>query len=515
MQLEGKYSFLLLSWEINKIQEMQLIQNAAKYSSKTAIVDSHGSYTYSRLLEESKKVAFQLLQSYKKPDLDGARVAFMVSPGFDYVKTQWGIWLAGGIAAPLCISYPLPSLTYVIDDTSASILVYGSEYKEILQPLLERENLIGIEISEIENIEDQDRAFPEVPLDRGAMILYTSGTTNLPKGVLTTHRIIQSQIKTLVDAWMWTQEDYTIGILPLHHVHGIINVLSCCLYAGGTIEFIHPFSAEKVLDTFVSGRVNVFMAVPTIYYKLITAYESLSKEAQELLSSQLAKFRLMVSGSAALPVSVMEKWKQISGHYLLERYGMTEIGMAISNPYEGVRKAGHIGFPLPGIDIRLVNEEELIVLPGHPGEIQVKGPCVFKEYWGKPEATAKAFTEDGWFKTGDIAEVEDGYFRILGRDSVDIIKSGGYKISALEIEEVLRKHEHIKDCGVVGIPDEEWGELVVAGLVCDHELDSHELNEWLRERMPAYKTPRKYIFLGDLPRNVMGKVTKNELKKLF
>ena len=229
----------------------------------------------------------------------------------------------------------------------------------------------------------------------------------------------------------------------------------------------------------------------------------------------MEKFRLMVCGSAALPASIMEKWKVISGHTLLERYGMTEIGMAISNPYDGERRAGYIGKPLPGVLARLVDEQNQEVEAGQPGEIQIKGASVFKKYWGKAEATAKTFTTDGWFKTGDIAVVEDGYYRILGRDSVDIIKSGGYKISALEIEEVLRKHPLIKDCGVVGIPDEEWGELVVAALIPLGEIDTKALNQWMREQMPAYKTPRKYLILDELPRNAMGKVVKNDLKKLF
>jgi malonyl-CoA/methylmalonyl-CoA synthetase len=281
------------------------------------------------------------------------------------------------------------------------------------------------------------------------------------------------------------------------------------------VEFIHPFDAKQVFEIFMKGKVNVFMAVPTIYFKLISQFESESPENKTALSSRLKQFRLMVSGSAALPVSVMEKWQQISGHYLLERYGMTEIGMAISNPYDGERKAGYIGKPLPGVEIRLVDEQNIEVPFGEPGEIQVKGPSVFNQYWGKPSATEKAFTADGWFKTGDIAVVEEEYFRILGRDSVDIIKSGGYKISALEIEEVLRTHPAIKDCGVVGLPDEEWGELVGAALVSDQALDPKELNNWLRERMPAYKTPRKYLILEELPRNAMGKVVKNDLKKLF
>jgi malonyl-CoA/methylmalonyl-CoA synthetase len=214
---------------------------------------------------------------------------------------------------------------------------------------------------------------------------------------------------------------------------------------------------------------------------------------------------------------VLDAWKQISGHVLLERYGMTEVGMAISNPYHGERKPGFIGQPLPGVRVRLADEENRPVSDGQSGEIQLKGPNVFIEYWGKPDATRESFTPEGWFKTGDIAIYEEGSYRILGRNSVDIIKSGGYKISALEIEEVLRTHPQIKDCAVVGVPDNEWGELVAASLILKDpkEIDTAELSGWLKEKLPSYKIPRKYIFQDDLPRNVMGKVSKNDLKKLM
>ena len=491
---------------------LNLFTQAHSLPDKTAILDPSGGFTYQQLTEQSHQVAQILLQG--KEDLNQSRVAFMVNPGFDYVKIQWGIWKAGGIAVPLCITYPLPSLTYVLEDTQAEFLILGPEYEEILKDYALEKGLRMLSLSDLESSKPQS-SLPEISKERGAMILYTSGTTSLPKGVLTTHANIESQISTLVEAWQWSAIDHTICLLPLHHVHGIINVVSCALWSGATVQFLHPFNAKEVFEVFQEGKVNVFMAVPTIYFKLISEFESYSEEEQTQLRKAMKQFRLMVSGSAALPVSVMQKWKEISGHYLLERYGMTEIGMAISNPYEGPRKAGYIGKPLPKVSVRLVDEQNKSVDLVQPGEIQIKGPSVFKEYWGKPEATAKSFTEDGWFKTGDIAVIEEGYYRILGRDSVDIIKSGGYKISALEIEEILRKHPTVKDCGVVGIPDEEWGELVVAALVTLEELDIKALNQWMREQMPAYKTPRKYLVLEELPRNAMGKVVKNDLKKLF
>ena len=258
------------------------------------------------------------------------------------------------------------------------------------------------------------------------------------------------------------------------------------------------------------------MAVPTIYFKLIAYWESLAATDQVEMSIIMKRFRLMVSGSAALPVSVMKKWEKISGHRLLERYGMTEIGMGISNPYNGIRRAGHIGMPLPGVDVRLVDDNNMVVNEGEAGEIQIRGANVFLEYWQRPEATAATFTQDGWFKTGDVAITEGGYYKILGRNSIDIIKSGGFKISALEIEEVLRTHSHIEDCSVIGIDNEEWGELVVAVIIAkDNAIDTSQINVWIRELMPSYKVPRHYKIVEELPRNAMGKVTKNDLKKLF
>lgn len=238
-------------------------------------------------------------------------------------------------------------------------------------------------------------------------------------------------------------------------MHGIINVVSCALWSGALCEFIPEFSAEKIFRSFARGRINLFMAVPTIYCKLIEFWEKASAEEQEKMTESMKDFRLMVCGSAALPVSIMEKWQKLSGHLLLGRYGMTEIGMAISNPYRGERKAGYVGLPLPGVDIRLVNEQYVDVPAGEPGEILVKGDHVFLEYWRRPEATAESFREGRWFKTGDIAVVEAGYYRIMGRNSVDMIKSGGYNISALEIEEELRKYNAMEDCAVVGIENEE------------------------------------------------------------
>lgn len=490
---------------------IQLIERATEFSVRQAIKISEEVFSYKDLLEASEKGAQFLLRGAE--DLNEARIAFLIPPGFDYVRIQWAIWRSGGIAVPLCDKHPLPSIQYVLEDAEAAMVIYAEEYKNLLEPILHNDNYQFIELS---NFEGEKGVLPDIDPERRAMILYTSGTTGNPKGVVSTHANIEAQIKALVELWQWNQDDHILNILPLHHVHGIINVLSCALWSGACCEFLPKFDEARIFTTFNEGKVNIFMAVPTIYYKLINYWKALPNDEQQNISAALKKFRLMVSGSAALPVSVLNQWKEISGHILLERYGMTEMGMAISNPYVGERKPGFIGLPIPGVKVRLVDEDNKFVAQKVPGEIQVKGANIFKEYWKKPEATAESFTTDGWFKTGDVAIFEEGSYKIIGRNSVDIIKSGGYKISALEIEEVLRTHPLIKDCGVVGIPDEEWGEIIAAGLVCeDDQMDIEALTNWVKERLPGYKTPRKYHLMDDLPRNVMGKVTKNELKTLF
>lgn len=490
---------------------LTLVDRAHQHSQRAAIVSNGTTYTYQNLLDASARVARALLGD--RDDLKEARVAFLVTPGFEYVAMQWGIWRAGGLAVPLCTQHPLPALQYVVEDTEPDVLVAGGDYLHLLSELSAR---VQVPLLKVEDaLSGEPGALPDVAASRRAMILYTSGTTGNPKGVVTTHDVIEAQIKTLVEAWAWEAEDRILNILPLHHVHGIINVLSCALWAGASCTFLPKFDAERVWELFCSGSINVFMAVPTVYYKLIAFWNEASSEAQLRMSGSLRAFRLMVSGSAALPVSVLETWREISGHTLLERYGMTEIGMGLGNPYNGERRPGHVGVPFPGVQLRLVDESGHAVGAGHPGEIQIKSPTVFREYWRKPAATEDAF-EQGWFKTGDTAVLNEGYYKILGRNSVDIIKSGGYKISALQIEDVLRTHPDINECAVVGLPDEEWGEIIGACLVTQRaSIDEEALKAWARERLPAYQVPRKYRVRDVLPRNTLGKVTKNDVKALF
>ena len=488
-----------------------MMSNSYMDPNAIAIVEAEKQWTYHDLNEAIREMTFALIN--RQSNLQGKCIAFMVNPGLDYVKIQKSIWNCGSIAVPLCLSHPLPALQYVLEDTHAPLVIASPEYESVLFEYC-KSNHIDLWILDIIPT-FPPTGLPTISSDDVAMILYTSGTTSKPKGVVLTHRNLTAQMDKLIHAWEWSPSDYTLCVLPLHHVHGIVNVVGCSIQVGATCEFLPEFSAEKIFDLFLQGKINVFMAVPTIYHKLISYWETRSDSEKQKLKACMQKFRLMVCGSAALPASIMEKWKEISGHTLLERYGMTEIGMGISNPYQGERRTGFVGRPLPGVDVILVDENLNPIQEDEAGEILIKGENVFKEYWEKPEETKKAFTADGWFKTGDFAVLENEYYKIIGRNSVDIIKSGGYKISALEIEEVIRSHAEINDCAVLGIPDTEWGERVVVAYSAASELDPQLIKSWLKSLLPPYKIPKTYLWLKELPRNAMGKVVKPDLKKLF
>ena len=489
-----------------------LTPRAEQYAERTAIIAPEGSFTYRQLLAASGHVASFLLNGAK--DLQERPVAFLAPPGFQYVALQWGIWRAGGIAVPLSLFHPRPELAYVIDDTTPAAVVAHPDFRDLVEPLAQERGLrFGLSTAALAHPAGR---LPAVAPARRAMILYTSGTTGKPKGVVTTHQNIAAQITSLVEAWGWTGDDRILEVLPLHHIHGIVNVISCALWVGAVCEIFPKFDPQQVWERIAQGELTLFMAVPTIYVKLIDAWEQAAPAERQRRSAGCARMRLMVSGSAALPISTLEQWREISGHVLLERYGMTEIGMGISNPLQGQRVPGAVGRPLPGVEVRLTDETGAPVAPGTPGEIEVRSPTVFLEYWHRPEATRQAF-RDGWFLTGDMAVEENGVYRILGRSSVDIIKTGGEKVSALEIEEVLRTHPAIKECAVVGVPDPVWGERVSAALVLEDgaRLSIEELRAWGKERLAQYKVPKEAVVLPELPRNAMGKVSKPDLKKII
>lgn len=372
-----------------------------------------------------------------------------------------------------------------------------------------------------------------------------------------THKNLVNQARILTDAWRWVQNDSILHVLPLHHVHGIVNALLCPLYVGAKCIMLPKFDSTTVwsyllgINMSSEKRISVFMAVPTIYAKLIEAYDKLffadSKMQEYIKTSLKSKVRLMVSGSAPLPLPVYNKWLNISGHKLLERYGMTEIGMCLSQEYDSEREPGYVGVPLPTVTIRIAEKREdsdeiddydwlvessnidgvvEIKKSNCPrsddnlqGELLVKGDSVFKEYYNRPQATEKEFTLDHYFKTGDICKYvpEKRQFKILGRSSVDIIKTGGYKVSAVEIETHLLAHEDIKECAVLGLKDDKWGEVVAVLAVTKSgkEISLETLRTWAKNKLPEYSAPTVLKLVNELPKNAMGKVNKRELQKNY
>ena len=435
---------------------VELFRRAAAHGARIAFRSPAGETSYATLLARSASIAQALLAG--RADLAEERIAFMLPAGADYALAQWGIWRAGGIALALNAAAAPEELDHMLRTAGIRRVIVRAEAGAALAATCAA---LGVSCERLDSLQvASDGALPALGPERRAMIVFTSGTTSKPKGVVSTHGVIEAQIRTLVEAWEWQAGDCIPLFLPMHHVHGIVNVMSCALWSGACVEPFEGFQQEAVLGRVAAGAYSVFMAVPTIYVKLIQTLEQMDAAQRDQLCAAFAGMRLMVSGSAALPANVHARWEELTGQRLLERYGMTEIGMALSNPLHGERRPGSVGLPLPGVAVKLVTEAGAEV-PGEdePGEIRVRGPGVFREYWNNPEATAKSFV-DGWFCTGDVAVRERGYYRIMGRQSIDIIKSGGYKISALEIENVLLAHPAIRECAVFGVEDPTWGEII-------------------------------------------------------
>jgi malonyl-CoA/methylmalonyl-CoA synthetase len=337
-------------------------------------------------------------------------------------------------------------------------------------------------------------------------MLYTSGTTGRSKGAMLTHRNLLSNAETLVEAWGFTEDDVLLHTLPIFHVHGLFVAFGCALLSRAKMLFHSAFEAEAALAAM--DRATVFMGVPTYYTRLLAS--------PHLTLAKAAHMRLFVSGSAPLLAETFSAFHQRTGHHILERYGMTETGMNTSNPLKGERRLGTVGFPLPGIELRIADDQGREVPKGETGIIEVRGPNLLKGYWNNPEKTAAAFRPDGFFITGDVAHLDkDGYVVIVGRAS-DMIISGGYNVYPKEIETVLDTLPGVGESAVIGVPHPDFGEGVVAvirtipGQAHPAEAD---IIAALKGQLAGYKVPKKLVFVDELPRNAMGKVIKAELRK--
>lgn len=488
--------------------------NINQNNENIALIEGNISLRYADLFRQIQCFSSGLLED--KNDLAEERVATFLPNSAELVIALQGIWQAGGLAVPLNVASAIDELEHYLSSAGVTRLILNQQTKT--DELLSLCDALKITVIDIESVSVKTiKNLPKIDEDRRCLMLFTSGTTNKPKGVVHTKRSLSSQISCLLEAWSWTSYDKIPMFLPPHHIHGLINILCCGLSAGATVYLYPKFEHENILQRISKNTFTVFMAVPTVYHKIIQYLETLDDEEKKNICTGFSKMRLNISGSAACPITLFEQWKKLTGQTLLERYGMTEIGMGISNPYNGERKAGFVGIPLPRVNIQLFDENNSPIIEENvPGEIRIKSDNVFLEYWNNEKATEESF-RSGWFCSGDMAIIENGYYRIMGRTSIDIIKSGGYKLSALEIESTLLNHDAISEIAVIGVADETWGEAVAAIIVTakDSSLTHEHLKSWCENKISAYKVPKFLKIVDELPRNAMGKVTKPKLKHYF
>ncbi|KAF9794418.1 hypothetical protein SFRURICE_009674 [Spodoptera frugiperda] len=490
--------------------------------------------------------------------------------------------IAAQLAVPLTPLHPPEMLKYYLTDSFSSLVLCTQEFEKVLRPItLEmnkpllvtgRDNVLTAQLYQPNtsflkpkaesNLTDVGRS-NEWYGNNEALIIYTSGTTSKPKGVVWTHSMLQTQISALHSAWQYSANDVVLHTLPLHHIHGQLNSMLASLAAGARLRMLPSFVSHNVWSRLLGmgerdeTKVTVFHGVPAMYARLVADYDRMfsdSKTAEYVRTTLGSRMRLMCAGSAPLPAQLFLKWEEISGMRLLERFGMSEVGMALSNPYRPVeaRSVGCVGLPLPGVSARIVSQREdtgelepLICLERlglsakdlfvDSDKYEWKAPTVtiHKEhtdnalpsdtsagtrYWNRaPTLNSSDFTEDGWFRTGDTASFEDGKFRILGRTSVDIIKTGGYKVSALQVESAILDHPSIADAAVLGIEDENYGEIVSAVVVLKEnaKLTLQELKEAAGKKLAPYQLPKTLLVTNEMPRNAMGKLDKKVIRQTF
>ena len=450
-------------------------------------------YTFGDIDARSNRMANALAaQGFERGD----RLAVYLANSLDFIDLFLACVKLGVIFVPVNILYRERELSHILGDAEPKLFITEKELPAL------RAEAAG-----------HAAELPETPLDgeSPAALVYTSGTTGVSKGAILTHNNFAVNAANLLDAWRITTADRFLLALPLFHVHALGNGLHCWLFSGCRMRLLERFEHEKAAAEFLDFRPTLFFGVPTMYVRLLDLPPERAREIGRVM-------RLFVSGSAPLPAQVLEDFRKLFGHTILERYGMTETIMNISNPYDGERRPGSVGFPLPGVQARIVRQggdsEARDVPDGETGELLLKGPNVFPGYWRRDDATRAAFV-DGWFKTGDIAQRSpDGYYTLCGRRS-DLIISGGFNIYPREIEEFLMEQPEVAEAAVAAAPDRVRGEVPVAYIVPRGDLrgtcDTNTLEARCRENFASFKIPRRFIVVEKLPRNALGKVQKHLL----
>ncbi len=453
-------------------------------------------FTFGELDSRSNRLARLLSQ---KGLSTGDRLCVYLVNSVEMIDIYLACVKLGVIFVPINILYRDREISHILSDADPRALVtdagIGTEV-----PIWTPADLVR-EAADIEDL----RPVVDLDGDSPVGIIYTSGTTGTSKGAVLTHNNFAANTVNLLACWRISADDRFLLALPLFHVHGLGNGLHCWLVSGCRMRLLERFEHQTAAAEFLDFRPTLFFGVPTIYVRLLAVDREIAREIGGFM-------RLFVSGSAPLPAQIFEEFRELFGHTILERYGMSETIMNISNPYEGERRAGTVGFPLPGVSVRLLNHELQPVSDGETGELYLRGPNIFAGYWKREDATREAFV-DGYFKTGDLAtRSPDGYFTLSGRKS-DLIISGGFNIYPREIEEFLQEQAEIAEAAVVGLPDRMRGEVPVAYVVMVAEIDMGAIEARCREKLASFKIPRAFITVEKLPRNAMGKIQKHLLPK--
>ena len=418
---------------------------------------------------------------------------------------------AGGIFVPVNNDYTASEIDYFIENSIPYIFISNDESIKKVQNRNLKTFSLNSDMSGtfLENIKTQNTSF--VPIERKkndiASILYTSGTTGRSKGAMLSHNNLFSNTRELLKIWKFNENDALLHALPIYHIHGLFVACNLCLISGAKIHFIQKFQTEKVIEYLPKS--TVMMGVPTFYTRLL--------ESKKLNSQITENIRVFISGSAPLLSETHKEFEKVTGHKILERYGMTETNMNTSNPYDGERRAGTVGIPLPGINIRITDPETNVKLGSEKiGMIEIKGENIFEGYWTMEEQTKDSFTVDGYFITGDLGKFSsDGYLSIIGRNK-DLIISGGLNIYPKEIEVVIDGINYVKESAIIGIPHKDFGEAVLAIVVANNEkISETTIMKVIQTKLAKFKQPKKIIFVSELPRNAMGKVQKQTLRNNY
>ena len=495
-----------------------LLKNKSDLSLKTAIRFQDRVLSYQELDQQTGRSAAALLELGISR---GDRVALLLPKGLEFIELHLATLALGAAVLPLNPAYSPDEIAYFLFDSETNLLVtYQAKYDELKKALIGFPDIPVLLIDgqcpnciSYSGLLTQTSAYSDLPYPTEAedlaLLCYTSGTTGRSKGAMITHGNLIHNLQALYEAWQWSSEDVLLHALPLFHIHGLVVALHGCLLAGGTLILLERFDPRSVWETLDRESCTICMGVPTMYQRLSQAWEGV------LDKPQLKTMRVFISGSAPLSETLFKRFREQTGHTILERYGMTEAGMIASNPYPPeARKAKSVGYPLAGVQIRIVDSEGHDVIPGEVGEVWIRGNNIFNGYWRLSEKTGEAF-QDGWFKSGDLGYQDpgdDNRLYLVGR-AKELIISGGLNVYPKEVENILEAHEAVLEAAVYGRTDEDLGEKVLAAVVLKEgaALSSAEIIVYCRQHLAPYKCPKKVVLLPVLPRNAMGKIQKQGL----